>query len=60
MLFHKLALKTSTMNRSKYHQYEILTRISTVTIACIVHHHYHVFHVPRRFYLVNKSCSIVF
>ena len=29
-------------------------------IACIVNHHYHVFHVPRRFYSVNKSCSIVF
>ena len=24
-------------------------------IACIVEHHYHVFHVPRRFYSVNKS-----
>jgi len=29
-------------------------------IACIVNHHYHVFHVPRLFYSVNKSCSIVF
>ena len=29
-------------------------------IACIVAHHYHVFHVPRRFYSVNKSCSIIF
>jgi len=29
-------------------------------IACIVNHHYHVFHVPRRFYSVNKSCSIIF
>jgi len=29
-------------------------------IACIVNHHYHVFHVMRRFYSVNKSCSIVF
>ena len=29
-------------------------------IACIVNHHYHVFHVPRRFYSVNKSCLTVF
>ena len=29
-------------------------------ITCIVYHHYHVFHVPRPFYSVNKSCSIVF
>jgi len=29
-------------------------------IACIVNHHYDVFHVPWRFYSVNKSCSIVF
>ena len=29
-------------------------------IACIVNHHYHVSHVPRRFYSVNKSCPIVF
>ena len=29
-------------------------------IACIVSHHYHVFHVPRWFYSVNKSCSTVF
>jgi len=29
-------------------------------IACIVIHHYHVFHVPRQFYIVNNSCSIVF
>jgi len=27
-------------------------------ITCIVNHHYHVFHMPRRFYSV--SCSIVF
>ena len=25
-------------------------------IACIVKHHYHVFHVPRQFYSINKSC----
>jgi len=25
-------------------------------IACIVNHHYHIFHVPRQFYSVNKSC----
>ena len=24
-------------------------------IACIVNYHYHVFHVPRRFYSVNKT-----
>ena len=29
-------------------------------ITCIVNHHYHVFHVPRRFHSVNNSCSIVF
>ena len=29
-------------------------------IACIVNHHYHVFHVSRQFYIVNNSCSIVF
>ena len=29
-------------------------------IACIVNHHYQVFHVPQRFYSVNKSCSIIF
>ena len=29
-------------------------------IAGIVNHHYHIFQVPRRFYSVNKSCSIVF
>ena len=29
-------------------------------IPCIVNHHYHIFHVLRRFYCVNKSCSIVF
>ena len=29
-------------------------------IACIVNHHYHIFHVPRRFYSVNKSCSTIF
>ena len=29
-------------------------------IACIVNHHYHVFHLPRQFYSVNKSCWIVF
>ena len=28
-------------------------------IACTVNLH-HIFHVPRRFYSVNKSCSIVF
>ena len=28
-------------------------------IACIVNHHYHVSHVQRQFYIVNKSCSIV-
>ena len=26
-------------------------------IACIVNHHYHIFHVPQQFYIVNKSCS---
>jgi len=29
-------------------------------IACIVNHHFHVFHVARRFYSVNKCCSSVF
>jgi len=29
-------------------------------IANIVNHHYPVFHVPWRFYSVNKSCSIIF
>jgi len=29
-------------------------------IACIVNDLYHIFHVPRRFYSINKSCSIVF
>ena len=29
-------------------------------IAWIVNHHYHIFHVPRWFYSVNKSCSTVF
>ena len=27
-------------------------------ITCIITHHYHVFHVLRWFYSVNKSCSI--
>ena len=44
-----------------------ITRISTVKlvfsfcanakfkdIACIVNHHYHIFHVPRQFYSVNR------
>ena len=26
--------------------------------AGIVDYHYHVFHVPRQFYIVNNSCSI--
>jgi len=29
-------------------------------IVVIVNHHYHIFHVPRQFYSVNKSYSIVF
>ena len=29
-------------------------------ITCIINHHYQVFQVLRRFYSVNKSCSIVF
>ena len=28
-------------------------------ITCIINHHYPVFHVLRRFYSVNKRCSIV-
>ena len=29
-------------------------------ITCIVNHHYHICHMPRRFYSVNESWSIVF
>jgi len=29
-------------------------------ITYIINHHYHIFHVPRRFYSVNKSCSTIF
>ena len=67
-IFHKLAFKTFKVSLIWN-----ITRISTVKlvfsccanakfkdITCIVNHHYHVFHVPWRFYSKSKSCSIVF
>ena len=69
-IFHKLALKTSYIlyllrGFSLWSlqvvnlEFSFCANAKFKGIASIVNHHYNVFHVPRRFYSVNKSCSIV-